>query len=296
MAEQAIYSHNSNCGADFPLLVLDVQSQHCAPYNEGFQALHWHEEVQLIHVLEGSVRTRVFEAQFTIPAGQGIFINRNAVHLTREVERCRYHSFLIPTALLGGGLGPGLTARYVTAVTERSDLPCLPLDGTTPGVLSALRALEDAYYTEESDPLREYRLSVGVSALWLALLEALPPSAEPRPERERGRKRIQTLLGYLHSHYAEPVTIQALADAAYISKTECQRCFRACLGQSPYQYLQRYRLQMAASLLETTSRTVTETAAGVGFASCSSFIQQFRLAYGVTPGAYRKAKRAPSAH
>lgn len=289
--QRPIYSHNSSLASDLPLLVLEVEGRRCAPDNEGFLSLHWHEEVQFLYVLAGSAVTRVYDQSVTVSAGEGLFINRNAVHLTRGSEDCRYHSFLLPTQLLTLSLSGETAARYVSAVTERTELPCLLLrEETHGGVLTALRALDAAYQADRGDPLREYRLSLRVGALWLALLEVLPPEGAAAGRRDR--ERIHALLAYLHAHYAEPFTVRELAASAYLSETECRRCFHTCLGISPYQYLLRYRLSMAASRLASGRESVTEIAGAVGFSSGSALIQQFRRVYGVTPRAWRRGERA----
>lgn len=90
------------------------------------------------------------------------------------------------------------------------------------------------------------------------------------------------------------MTLEDIAAAGNVSKTECLRCFQKYTGCSPYQYLLKYRLQAGASLLETTEDTVTEVALRLQFPSSSAFITAFRRSFGVTPAVYRGLCRGDS--
>lgn len=60
--DKYINSINLNNDTDFPYLVLDVVNDKAYPRNPGFQVMHWHEDLQFIYVLSGTVevRTRLY--------------------------------------------------------------------------------------------------------------------------------------------------------------------------------------------------------------------------------------------
>ena len=60
------------------------------------------------------------------------------------------------------------------------------------------------------------------------------------------------------------------------------------MGVPPYHYLHQCRIQRAQELLRTTSRTVAEIGAQVGYADPVNFIRHFRDILGVTPAKYRR--------
>jgi transcriptional regulator GlxA family with amidase domain len=92
-------------------------------------------------------------------------------------------------------------------------------------------------------------------------------------------------------HYAEPVTVRALARIAGLSEFHFIRAFRASTGQTPHQYLRARRLDRARELLVTTPLPVTEICDAVGFQSLGSFSALFRRLTGETPAAYRARRR-----
>ena len=99
--------------------------------------------------------------------------------------------------------------------------------------------------------------------------------------------RIQQMLTFIYTHYAESVTLDDIARAADISRSEAGRCFNAYLGCSPVDALIRYRLQIACRLLGDTTLTLQEISHACGFNSVNYFSRQFRRTYGYAPGKNR---------
>jgi AraC-like DNA-binding protein len=100
-------------------------------------------------------------------------------------------------------------------------------------------------------------------------------------------------LGLLHSRIAHPWTIADLADEVGISRSALVERFTRYLSEPPMTYLTRWRLQLAARSLESTSRGVAEIAADVGYESEAAFNRAFKREYGQPPGRYRTDQKNP---
>jgi AraC-like DNA-binding protein len=94
-------------------------------------------------------------------------------------------------------------------------------------------------------------------------------------------------LGLLHGRIAHPWTIADLADEVGISRSALVERFTRYLSEPPMTYLTRWRLQLAARSLESTSRGVAEIAASVGYESEAAFSRAFKRDFGKAPGQYR---------
>ena len=102
-------------------------------------------------------------------------------------------------------------------------------------------------------------------------------------------------LGLLHSRIAHPWTIADLADQVGISRSALVERFSRYLSEPPMSYLTRWRLEVAARSLETTSRGVAQIAADVGYESEAAFNRAFKREFGCPPGRYRSDhKSSPS--
>ena len=108
--------------------------------------------------------------------------------------------------------------------------------------------------------------------------------------------RIRTMLSYIAVHYAEPITLNQIAQAVYISPRECLRTFRRALNTTPVEYLTTVRVARARELLWHTRQSVSEIGVACGFNSGSYFGKVFRRYTGCSPLAFRaQASKAPQA-
>ena len=100
--------------------------------------------------------------------------------------------------------------------------------------------------------------------------------------------RIKDMLGWIDRNLKDEITVSCIAGSANICVRECQRIFSQYVHYRPMEYVQRRRITLAAELLRTTHRQVTDIALECGFSSVSYFIKQFKNIVGCTPTGYRK--------
>jgi len=102
---------------------------------------------------------------------------------------------------------------------------------------------------------------------------------------------VSRALMVLHRRFAEPWTVAALAHEVGVSRTVLADRFRHFLNMPPMAYLTRWRLRLGARALLTSSRSVAEIAADVGYESEGAFNRAFKREYALPPARYRKAGR-----
>jgi AraC-like DNA-binding protein len=93
---------------------------------------------------------------------------------------------------------------------------------------------------------------------------------------------------YMQDHYTEDVTLDELAQVAYLSKSYFIRAFRQHEGMSPYAYLVQVRLNRAKTLLEQGMPS-TQVAQFTGFFDQSHLNKYFKRFLGIPPGRYQQA-------
>lgn len=287
MPDEYLNSVNLNIEKDFPYLCMDIENGKSVPEPPGFRVMHWHEDVQFIYVFTGEVHLRTLEQTAVVPAGQGIFINQSVVHFVAADMACHYKSFVFPEQLVS--FYPGSPAvKYVKRITDCEQISCLPL---SPDVEWQYRILERLRRLSrlEAEPSEcyEYEVLAGLAALWLDLTKHI--DAPDKPAESETLIRTRKFLEYIERHYAEDITLEALAQSASVSKSECLRCFRATMQDTPYRYLTEYRMQKAAGLLKDTELSIDQVALAVGFHSQSHFGKLFKERTGHTPKKYRDA-------
>ena len=99
---------------------------------------------------------------------------------------------------------------------------------------------------------------------------------------------VGRVVEYMRAHLGEDVTVDDLASVAMVSKFHFIRAFSAATGVTPYRYLRRMRLEVAAELLRRTPDAVARIAVLCGYRSSGQFARAFRAEYGVAPQLFRR--------
>jgi AraC-like DNA-binding protein len=100
--------------------------------------------------------------------------------------------------------------------------------------------------------------------------------------------RIDTVLSYIQSHYADVILRSQLADLVSLAPASFSRFFYASTGTSWSSYLMKFRIHQACRLLQNSEQQVLEIALDTGFHSLSLFNRKFRELTGLTPTGYRR--------
>lgn len=101
--------------------------------------------------------------------------------------------------------------------------------------------------------------------------------------------RLIAAIKIMRRNLENPLTIPALAAEVHISDRELERLFRKHLNITPGGYYRNLRLEQAKSLLQQTSRSVTNIAVACGFASSAHFSRSYFSKYRVAPSRDRQA-------
>jgi len=103
-------------------------------------------------------------------------------------------------------------------------------------------------------------------------------------------------LAMMHRNPSHPWTIALLAKEAGVSRSVLAERFRYFLNEPPMAYLTRWRLQLGAQMLSSTSHSVAQIAAEVGYESEAAFNRAFKREFTVPPARFRnKARSTPKA-
>jgi AraC-like DNA-binding protein len=99
-------------------------------------------------------------------------------------------------------------------------------------------------------------------------------------------------LGQLHSRPTHDWSLEELAHEVAVSRSVLAERFAHFVGVPPMQYLAQWRMQLAASLLSSTSLGLAEIAEQVGYGSEAALSRAYKRWVGVAPADWRRGKRA----
>ncbi len=101
-------------------------------------------------------------------------------------------------------------------------------------------------------------------------------------------KSINLAVDYINCHLNEPINLCNLSEVAHLSSYHFHRIFKAMLGESPGEYIQRLRLEKTVFRLQTTRLTLTEIAEQTGYQSPHALSKAFKKRFGMPPSVYRE--------
>ena len=123
------------------------------------------------------------------------------------------------------------------------------------------------------------------------LLSREAPVEESESSREEDE--ISQVVHYMEEHYSDPeISMAALADSFGLSTTRFSLSFKEKTGMPPLDYLTLLRVEHAKELLASTTLTIRDISAQVGYYDSGSFIRRFKQVTGETPLQYRRGRGA----
>ncbi|HEU5294010.1 MAG TPA: AraC family transcriptional regulator [Burkholderiaceae bacterium] len=202
----------------------------------------------------------------------------------------------------GGG---GDVTRFVCGYMACNRSVCRPLLESLPRLLRitvgqdqpASRLLRELLRTgvRESHVNRPGADSLLAKLSELLLVEALRRHVERLPADGRGwlagvrDPRVGRALALLHGTPHRDWTVDTLAREVALSRSALAERFSALVGESPVQYLLRWRLALAARALRGGSEAIARVAERSGYESEAAFSRAFKREFGVPPRAWRTA-------
>lgn len=120
--------------------------------------------------------------------------------------------------------------------------------------------------------------------LYTALLGPQAGVLRALVEQQGHFARIGVALAYLRDHFAEPLSVEALASRANMSVSTFHEHFKRCTELAPMQYLKRLRLLKAQQMLIGESLGVAQVAHRVGYQSTSQFSREYKREFARSPG------------
>ena len=248
---------------------------------------HWHEQLEAVLLLEGTVRAVVSGETLTLSAGEGCFINTGVLHefISETGMRSHYHSILFDPSIVSGMVGSVFETDYVRPLLESG--PSFVMIDRETAAGGFAEAFNRAFSALDDEPA-EYEFTVRNALSDMILLMIRLSHVHPPHRLSRVNDALaKQMISWIDAHLTEEITLQDIAAAAAVSPRECQRIFDRCLHRSPMNYLNMRRLYAAADALVSSDAPVTEIALNCGFTSPSYFTQQFRRLLNVTPREYR---------
>ena len=104
----------------------------------------------------------------------------------------------------------------------------------------------------------------------------------------KNKLEINAVCNEMLREYSHRHSVEYYADFCHLSVSRFYRIFKAGVGLTPTEYINRLRINQAKELLSNTDMSVCEIAEAVGFADQNYFGRVFKKQTGTSPKKYIK--------
>lgn len=253
--------------------------------------LHWHDEMEIIHVTEGRMIVSIQNEEMLISEGDMVFIQPQLVHSIRQNDNdsAKYFNILFRFSLLETNERDLCYEKYFLPIySSRLMVPkyISKNDPINEKITPFVRQLTDLRKHSEEG------IELLIKSCLFGIMHYICTESKPRNAQDNYidnlYTRLKRSLELVENRYDENLTVEEAAKICNFSASHFSKMFRQLTGTSFTQYLKNYRLEIASKKLRQKSMTVSRAAIECGFNNLSYFTRAFRCKYGITPYSFKK--------
>lgn len=256
--------------------------------------LHWHDEVEITVITEGTALFTICNRKITASAGDILIANRRYPHCVEQYrdEGASFFSILFNTNLVKNRiLDPENLGIIEDIEAERLIFPEIikkdtPLNVRLMPVLSELIENRKKSYTD---------FQMGVLGCLYLVFQILSRNTvrndRTATEYRVDFSKIKPAINAVINHYEQKISISSVAGECCLSDSHFMKLFKKTTGKTFNEFLIDHRLSKASQMLKDTDDRIIDIANSSGFYNQSYFTRMFIRHYSVTPSEYRKIMR-----
>lgn len=256
----------------------------------GAIAFHYHSFYEIIYVLEGEYSSMLENQTYHMKKGDMLLIDCNVMHKYHFIEKKHDSSkriiLWVTREMLQGLSGEemDLSACFRGQSSRAYHFP-IYYEEMLRGYLLKL-VMEDL--PDVPSPEAKQVLDRGYLTLFFVYLNMLCSRREYGFSRENTvfHPMVEQVADYIERHISEGISVEELARQVHMSKYYFLRKFKEQTGVTVHNFVLNKRLiQASEELLQ--GNNMTQVWQNAGFADYSSFLRNFKRAFGISPGKYR---------
>lgn len=258
--------------------------------NVFYTAMHWHDSIEIIYVLEGELSALIQGEHYLLHNKDYIVIDRKVIHETSSKKATKYLLIQIPYEFL---------KQFINDI-DYIRFPCICSLRDTDNrerlntMRESLEKLANLYHNRYDGYHMEY-LSLLFHFLNLLMTHYKTVLSDQEVNQTvKYIERLSLITEYVQSHYQEPITLREAAQVLSINPEYFSRFFKKYMGITFLEYVYSIRLQAAYQELLNSDLPIMDIQERNGFTSPKIFSRMFKEQYGDTPSHIRKTFHSKS--
>lgn len=246
------------------------------------QHTHFHQEPEIIYVLDGKLDLQVQEETYPLEKGDFLLINANKRHSYHETkENLLIASFKINYAMLTDIMQTSQLLFWCNTVADRNE--------AYESLKNALDRILNRFYDKNKEGAI-YLNSIYYEVIYLLSTHFMIKADDVRIKENISidNSRIFDIQNYVQDHYQTALSLNDLAQKLFLSNTYLSKYIKKHFGVSFLEYVNNVRLFHAVDELVYSDKKITRIALDNGFPTTSAFNRAFKEMYHITPSTYRQ--------
>lgn len=246
---------------------------------------HWHEAMEILFCLNGSVRINIEYESIILLRNQFIVFDSKEVHSIHSDSNLYMFLCIHVDKKQLTGYCPDL---------ELYQIKCRPIpldDPKSTQYIHLCQLAHDLTRINIENKSTSAMSSDGIVLLMLAdLIQyfSVYSLSETTSGSAQSNDNLREIISYVNEHYTEPLSLETVANHVGFSREYFCRFFKQHMGITFLRYLNEVRISHAGRLISNTGLSISEIIAESGFTNQTLFNRLFKDIYGMTP---RQARR-----
>lgn len=236
--------------------------------------LHWHENIEMHFIFEGSATLRCGESVTVLKKGDFAIINSNELHEGLE-GNCSYGCIILPPSFFD--------ENYV--IFQR----CIN-DEYVCGLVNKIFTSHRNNTPYSSLEIKGYTYLLIVYLIQNYTLENL--SGDKYRNHFQKLAKINKAIKFINENYTDNLTTSFLAKMVHLSEGHFCHLFKEVTEKTAKEYILSLRIEKALELLDTTEMTITEICYCCGFSDPNYFTRMFKQITGKLPSKIRSRSKS----
>ena len=253
----------------------------------------YHPEPEIGMVNQGSVTMQIGGSSKKFAAGDIFIIPPNTIHRRTDFSDDAVVRTMV-FSLEAIWLPPEhfFQKEFVQPLSQgRLTLPPLLQPGHPAYETIATQFQSMILSTQYTKDFKQKRFGILIN-ICLALMPYCRIISEETSIRDPGNETVRLCMRYIHDNYRKKLQLEALARRCHLHPNYLCAVFKRYTGETVFEYCNRFRVEMAKTLLRRESLPVSKIAELSGFRSECQFFQKFKEYTGMTPKAYARSHKA----
>lgn len=246
---------------------------------EGFGPSNWHENIEILHIKDGSGIIVNGMSHLNVKCGDIVVINTNSLHYFGAFEeQMTYNCLIIDRSF---GLSNGLDTNCISFTNHFRDKKIVEL----------IQSVANEWNPTSEDPFYILKIrSLVQQILYILCIEYSHPG-EASENNSRIFSCIKNAIEFIQSSYDQNISLEDVAEFVGINKYYLAHEFRKITNYSFVAYLNSTRCRVAKKLLRQGDKSIGEIAKICGFENSSYFAKVFLKYEGVLPSEIKKSSQ-----